>query len=146
RTSAMVVCLSMRCVTVSMAAPRCTVARPVPGVAPPGGGRSGDGDPGEPAVGAACGASEDHVGEVVAVADGVGAAQLFDQAAAVLGGSGGVVVQYAAPFGVGDLDRRVHCVAERDEPPVAAGDGVRGVAEGVSDRERNPHAGEDLLA
>jgi hypothetical protein len=83
---------------------------------------------------------------VAAVADGVGAAQLIDQATAVLGRLRGVVVYPARPFGVGDLDRRVQRVAEREEPPAATGDGVGGVADGVPGRERGPYAGEDLLA
>ena len=49
--------------------------------------------------------AEDRVGEVVAEADGVGGVQFCEEPAAVVGGSGGVVVVDAGPFGVAGLDR-----------------------------------------
>jgi hypothetical protein len=61
-------------------------------------------------------AAEDHVGEVVAEANGSGLGQFGDELEAEPGGSYVVVVKGVLPQRVGDLDEGVESVAEAANP------------------------------
>lgn len=90
--------------------------------------------------------SEDRVGEVAAVAERVGFFQLGDEATAVDGSPGGVVVEGRRPFRVVHLDRRVQGVAEGDQALPPRRDDVLSVPGRVARGRSDVHAREDLLS